>query len=141
MPSEQLENLVRSGQLKAEPPDRDDIAGLIQSGEERLRDAERPELALGSRFDLAYNAAHALSLAALRSHGYRPDKRFIVFQTLAQTIELPSEQWRVLATAHRKRNSLEYEGVTDVDDELAASVLRVTREVAKRVKALGGQLK
>jgi hypothetical protein len=134
MPSEQLENLVRSGQLKPEPADSDEIVGLIRSGEERLRDAERPELSVSSRFDLAYNAAHALSLAALRSNGYRPDKRFIVFQTLAHTMDLPAEQWRVLAAAHTKRNSFEYEGLAEIDEELVAAVLRVTREVAKRVK-------
>lgn len=136
MPSEQLENLVRRGQLKAEPPDRDEIAGLIRSGEERLRDAERPELSVSSRFDLAYNAAHAFSLAALRSHGYRPDQRFIVFPTLAHTIDLPAAQWRVLAAAHTKRNSVEYAGFADLDEELVAAVLRVAREVAKRVTLL-----
>lgn len=34
-------------------------------------------------FDLAYSAAHALCLAALRHHGFRPSKRYIVFQVLA----------------------------------------------------------
>ena len=135
MPSAQLENLVASGQLERESADADEIAGLIRSGEERLRDAERTELSVNSRFDLAYNAAHALSLAALRSHGYRPANRFIVFQTLAHTISLPAEQWRVLATAHTKRNAVEYEGLAEVDEKLGAAMLRVTREVGKRVKA------
>ena len=31
---------------------------------------------MDSRFDLAYSAAHALCLAALRHHGYRPSKRY-----------------------------------------------------------------
>jgi hypothetical protein len=135
MPSEQLKNLVATGQLEHESLDADEIAGLIRSGEERLRDAERTELSVNSRFDLAYNAAHALSLAALRSHGYRPANRFIVFQTLAHTIDLPAEQWRVLATAHTKRNAVEYEGFAEVDEEFVAAMLRVTGEVAKRVKA------
>ena len=136
MPSEKLENLVATGQLERESPDADEIAGLIRSGEERLRDAERTELSVNSRFDLAYNAAHALALSALRFHGYRPANRFIVFQTLAHTIDLPAEQWRVLATAHTKRNAVEYEGHADVGEEFVAAMLRVVREVAKRVKAL-----
>jgi hypothetical protein len=136
MPFEQLENLVKSGQLKAEAPDRDEIETLIRSGEERLRDASHADLSLISRFDLAYNAAHALSLAALRWHGYRPDKRFIVFQTLAHTIELPAAQWRVLSVAHTRRNAAEYEGIVDVNEEFLAAVLRVTREVAARVEQL-----
>ena len=58
----QLDNLVRIGQLKAEPPVDSEIAGLMRSGLSRLADAERTDLSLDSRFDLAYNAAHALAL-------------------------------------------------------------------------------
>lgn len=66
-----LENLAGSdGPLAAEPPDEKEIAGLVKSGKARLRDARNKALALESRFDLAYNAAHALCLAALRRCGY-----------------------------------------------------------------------
>lgn len=55
-----LENLAGPGKsLHKEPPDQSEINGLIGSGNARLRDAEIPTLALESRFDLAYNAAHA----------------------------------------------------------------------------------
>jgi hypothetical protein len=138
MPKPQLETLARIGDLKVEPPATAEIEGLIRSGETRLRDAENRNLALESRFDLAYNAAHALSLAALRWHGYRPNhKRYLVFQALAHTLALPPAQWRVLDDAHRRRNVIEYEGVVDVDEALVDAVLRVTREIAKRVRALG----
>jgi len=110
---------------------------LIRSGLARLEDASNTTLSLDGRFDLAYNAAHALSLAALRWHGYRSENRYLVFQTLAHTLKLPSEQWRVLDAAHRKRNYIEYEGVADVDEEIVAAVIRVTREVAARVRKLG----
>jgi hypothetical protein len=60
---------VRIGQLKAEPPAQAELDGLVRSGRVRLADAENASLSLESRFDLAYNAAHALSLAALRWHG------------------------------------------------------------------------
>lgn len=132
-----LDNLVRAGQLKREPPAQQELDGLIRSGVVRLRDAENAALSLESRFDLAYNAAHALSLAALRWHGYRSENRYLVFQTLAQTLKLPAEQWRVLASAHQKRNFIEYEGVADIEEQLVVAVLRVTREVASRVAKLG----
>lgn len=85
----ELENLLRVGKLAAEPGAPDEIAGLLTSGCERLVDARNESLALSSRFDLAYNAAHAFSLAALRWHGYRSDSRYLVFQTLPHTIGLP----------------------------------------------------
>ena len=94
------------------------------------------ELSLESRFDLAYNAAHVLSLAALRYRGYRSESRYLVFQCLQHTINLPKEQWRVLDQVHRKRNLAEYEGDVDVDEQLVEALMRVTREVAERVKEM-----
>ena len=80
MTSEKLDNLVRIGQLKQEPPRADELSGLKRSGLARLADAERADLAFESRFDLAYNAAHALALYALRSMGYRAQTRYLAFQ-------------------------------------------------------------
>jgi len=129
---------VRIGQLKSEPPEEAEVQGLARSGLRRLDDAERQELSLESRFDLAYNAAHALALAALRLRGYRSESRYLVFQCLQHTVGLPVEQWRVLDQAHRKRNLAEYEGYMDVDEQLVAATLRVARQVAERVKELAG---
>jgi hypothetical protein len=62
-----LENLCGPGKpLKPETPDANEITGLLRTGGARLHDAQNTTLALESRFDLAYNAAHALCLAALR---------------------------------------------------------------------------
>ena len=76
MPRKELDNLARVGKLKAEPAAEAETAGLIRSGLLRLRDAKMSSLSLESRFDLAYNAAHALSLAALRRHGYRSEAEY-----------------------------------------------------------------
>ena len=136
MPLPELDNLVRIGKLKAEPPATSELTGLLRSGSVRLADAQRGELSMESRFDLAYNAAHAFSLAAMRWHGYRSENRYLVFQSLTHTLNLPSAQWRVLDDAHRKRNLAEYEGDIEVDEALLAALLRVTNEVAERVRAL-----
>lgn len=131
-----LDNLVKIGQLKTEPPDKREISGLIHSGKVRLKDAELEQLSLESRFDLAYNAAHALALAALRWHGYRSESRYQVFQCLTHTLDLPAEQWRVLDHAHRKRNLAEYEGHIDVDSNLVESLIRTAKNVLKGVEEL-----
>ncbi len=134
----QFDNLVRIGQLHAEPTAVGELRGLIRSGILRLNDAAHEALSLEGRFDLAYNAAHALALAALRYQGYRSQSRYLVFQCLQHTINLPQEQWRVLDQAHRKRNLAEYEGALDVDEQLVAALLRVAGEVASRVEKLTG---
>jgi hypothetical protein len=104
----QLDNLVRIGKLKIEPPERAEFDGLVRSGSARLKDARNERLAAESRFDLAYNAAHALTLAALR----------------------------VLDRAHAKRNAAEYSGEMEIDAELLAALLRVGRELEEHVLGL-----
>lgn len=136
MPS-QLDNLVQIGTLKTEPPVQQEIDGLLRSGAVRIADAEKASNSLESRFDLAYNAAHAFSLAALRHRGYRSDNRYVVFQALPHTVGLATSEWRVLDSAHKKRNLTEYEGTSDIDEALVGAVIRIAREVEKRVIALG----
>lgn len=85
--SPQLANLARIGKLKAEAPDARELVGLLRSSKVRLQDAKQTSLALESRFDLAYNAAHAAALAALRVHGYRSENRYLVFQCLEHTLQ------------------------------------------------------
>lgn len=122
--------------LKREPPDAAEFAGLRQSALARLGDAENPENSLEGRFDLAYNAAHALCLAALRWHGYRSSNRYIVFQVLPHTLGLGPEVWRVLARCHDIRNLSEYEGDMTIDERILADLIAASRTVAAKVDAL-----
>ena len=138
MTREKLDNLARIGQLHSQPWSQREFEGLLASGIARLEDAKRPELSLEGRFDLAYNAAHALSLAALRWHGFRSESRYQVFQCLQHTVELEPAKWRVLDQAHRKRNLAEYEGHLDIDEALVDAVIRVASEVRTRVEPLKG---
>jgi len=132
-----FENLTGPGKpLRAEPPDSKEFAGLQRMGLARLQDAQKTGLALESQFDLAYNAAHALCLAALRWHGYRSGNRFIVFQLLPHTLGLGPEVWRVLSKCHDARNLGEYEGMLEVDTRLVADLITACQQVANKLEAL-----
>jgi hypothetical protein len=136
MPSA-FENLCGAGKpLKAEPPDAKEFAGLKRSGLARLKDAGTTTLSLESRFDLGYNAAHALGFAALRWHGYRSSNRYIVFQLLPHTLGLGPEVWRVLSKCHDLRNLGEYEGDLNIDERIVTDLIAACRIVAARVEAL-----
>ena len=129
-----LDSLCGPGKpLKAEPPDAVEFGGLVRSGLARLRDTRTPSLALESRFDLAYNAAHALCLAALRWHGYRATNRFIVFQALPHTLGLGPEVWRILSKAHEIRNRADYEGDIGVDERIVHDLIAACGIVAQAV--------
>jgi len=129
-----LEALCGPGKpLKNEAPDANEIAGLLRTGRARLHDAKNTALALESRFDLAYNAAHALCLAALRRMGYRSGNRYIVFQVLPHTLGLGPEVWRVLDKCHNTRNLGEYEGLLDVDARLVQDLISATETVSHAI--------
>lgn len=132
----ELDNLVATGALKREAPSTIEIASLMQSARARLRDARSERLALESRFDLAYNAAHAFALAAMRFHGYRSTNRYLVFQVLPHTAGVDTATWRVLAKAHGERNLVEYEGGGDVDARLLADLIAAATLLDETVTTL-----
>ena len=135
MPSA-LENLCGPGKpLRPEPADAAEFAGLLRSGSARLKDASNAALALESRFDLAYNAAHALCFAALRWHGYRSSHRYIVFQVVPQTLGLGPEVWRVLAKCHDSRNKGEYEGDLSIDERIVSDLISACSSVSAKLRA------
>jgi len=136
MTSAELERLAKIGALKRERASRAEFEGLLRSASARLKDAARADLALASRFDLAYNASHALALAALRRLGYRSDNRFLVFQALPHTAGLDDASWRLLSKCHERRNLAEYEGVVDVEERLVDDLVRTAERLLVAVSAL-----
>jgi hypothetical protein len=136
MTSPYLENLVKTGNLKSEPASQNEFDGLMRSAKARLADAHNAVLAVESRFDLAYNASHALALSALRWHGYRSDNRYIVFQRLQHTLGMPPAIWRLLAQCHQLRNVAEYEGYLEVSDQLLAELIDATETLRRQLALL-----
>ena len=137
MTSQNLDNLVKIKKLKAEPPDQKEFDGLIRSASVRLKDAQISSLSIEGRFDLVYNAAHALALAALRWHGYRSDNRYLVFQCLPHTLGIEGVVMQVLDKCHHARNRLEYQGEFDITESMLDALLDAARELHAKVLALG----
>lgn len=133
MSSPQLDNLVDIGQLKREPKNGKEFDGLVRFAKVRFDDAQKESLSNESRFDLAYNAAHSLALAALRWHGYRSTNRYLVFQALPHTTGLGPEVWRVLARCHQQRNLAEYEGDFEIEDQLLKDLLDASKALLVKV--------
>lgn len=132
----ELDNLVRIGQLKAEPRNSQEVTRMLAMAQTRLKDAKLGSLSLEGRFTSAYNAAHAAALAALRWHGYRSENRYTVFQSLVHTLGWPANRWRVLDTAHQKRNLAEYEGYLDVEESTVAEMCTLVQSLISDVQTL-----
>lgn len=136
MTLDNLANLVKIGELHEEPVNDKEFKGLVASATDRLNDVLNGNLTFESRFDLTYNAAHALALAALRYQGYRSNKRYLVFQCLAHTLGLSKSKTRVFAICHERRNLAEYQGHMDVDEQLLKELVSGTKELLKMVGEL-----
>ena len=127
---------MKATKLKEEPPDQAEFDGLVHAASARLKDAGLSALSPESRFSLAYDAAHSLSLAALRWHGFRPSDRYIVFQVLGDTVEFPNAKWRFLDNCHQKRNAALYEGDFAGDAQLITELISVTHDLLAAVSQL-----
>ena len=109
---------------------------MLAMAQTRLSDAKLNSLSLEGRFTSAYNAAHAAALAALRWHGYRSENRYTVFQCLTHTLGWPANRWRVLDTAHQKRNLAEYEGYLEVEESTVAEMCALVQGLIADVQTL-----
>lgn len=138
MSQPELDNLVRIGQLKAEPRNAQEVSRMLAMALTRLSDAKLSKMSLEGRFTSAYNAAHAAALAALRWHGYRSENRYTVFQCLTHTVGWPANRWRVLDTAHQKRNLAEYEGYLDIEESTVAEMCALVQGLIADVQTLTG---
>ncbi|MDO8320111.1 hypothetical protein [Rhodoferax sp.] len=136
MSQPELDNLVRIGQLKAEPRNAQEVTRMLAMARTRLSDAKLSNLSLEGRFTSAYNAAHAAALAALRWHGYRSENRYTVFQCLTHTLGWPANRWRVLDAAHQKRNLAEYEGYLDIEESTVAEMCALVQSLIADVQDL-----
>ena len=137
MALENLDNLVKINKLKAEPPDQKEFDGMVASAKRRLQDAGIEGVSEDGQFSMAYGAAHAISLAAMRWHGYRSDNRYLVFQCLQHTVGLESVKWRVLDRCHKARNLAEYEGHLEISSQLLKELIEITNELVMLVESMG----
>lgn len=136
MSTRELENLARIGQLKTEPRSPAEFKRMLDMARTRLADAQLGLVSREGRFTSAYNAAHAAALAALRWHGYRSENRYTVFQCLAHTVGWPASRWRVLDSAHQKRNLAEYEGFLEVEESTIKEMCGLVTELIDAVQSM-----
>jgi hypothetical protein len=136
MGKQELDNLVKIGNLKAEAASRKEFDGMLASARRGLVDAQNESIETDSQFDLAYGAAHRFALAALRQQGYRSENRITVFQTLVHTLDTDNADIQIFLRAHNERNLAEYEGRVDIDAKLLTDLIRCTKKLEAAVGKL-----
>ncbi len=133
-----LENLVRAGQLSIIPANADEIRHLLKGAENYLRDSRSASLTALGRFVLAHGAAHKFALAALRAESCRPVDRDgypkVVYQALESTAGAPRELWIALDRYHDRRNAAEYEAAPPATEAEAVDLVALTTKLQKLVR-------
>lgn len=136
MTSPNLERLARAGELKRERFTRGEFESLLRTATALLDDARRTQLSPESRFRLVYGASYALASAALRSHGYRSESRYLVFQCLEHTTSLDRARARLFSLCHDRRNKAEYTGEFEIEEALMEDFVHAAHELLEVVSAM-----
>lgn len=102
----------------------------------RLSDSSFLQMSQEGRFTSVYNALHSAALAALRWRGFRSENRYIVFQSLAHTVNWEPKFWRVIDSAHQERNLAEYEGFLEVEDSTILELCSLAEKLIDDVDRL-----
>lgn len=110
-----LDNLVRTGQLKAHAPTAAETLRLLASIERNVQDARASGISDETRFDAAYKAIMQCALVAMMAAGYRPSTNMpghhqTMIQSLPLTLEIEKDAWLVLDALRKKRNINDYTG-------------------------------
>ena len=134
-----LENLLKIGQLKAHPPQSEEIERLLLAAQRNLRDARVTGISPETRFDAAYKAIMQSALAALMMHGYRPDTNrpghhMTVLQSASLTVGVEAKRVVVLDALRRQRNVADYTG-DDIDDSAAENCIAESNRFIEDVLA------
>ena len=133
-----LDNLLRIGQIKEHPRDRDEIQNLLSAAQRNLADAEVAGISAETRFDVTYKAIMKCALAAMMAAGYRPDTNrpghhMTVIQSLPLTLGLSGPRITVLDALRRKRNLSDYTGA-EIDDVSADACEREAQTLLADVR-------
>lgn len=132
-----LADLVDKDRLVHAPSSREEIQAILARAARALSDAAVPELGPASRFDIAYTAAHAFALCALRAHDLRPAPgarhRGLAFLTLVHTIDAPEALASSLNGYHLLRSKAEAGDRDEVSEKDAKAMLKLAVALAKRL--------
>jgi len=131
-----LKQWVDNGWLRPHESSRAEVAGLLAIVERDLADAVG-EISADWRFGIAYNAVLKLCTILLHASGYRPERAFQHYRTIAALPFILGEARRddaaYLETCRVKRNRAEYDMAGVATDRDAAELLEFCRELRQDV--------
>lgn len=133
-----LNDWAKSGWLKPQKPERDQIARIFSVIDRDLEDSKQP-VSADSQFNIAYNAALQLCAIMLLAEGWRPDKLNAHYRTITAMPEILGRERQAdadyLDTCRSKRNGLEYDAAGRVSTAEAKELREFAVELRGAVVA------
>ncbi len=133
MGTQELDNLVKIGPLKVEPPTRSEYAGMVASARKRLVDAakRRPGPRQPVRSRLRSRPQASARGPSLRRLSFRRSHHGV-----AHTLATERSHIQTFLKAYNERNLAEYQDRTEIDAKLLADLLRSTNALETEVGKL-----
>lgn len=134
-----LDGLLKIGQIKEHPVNREEIETLLAAAARNLEDAGHTGISTETRFDCAYKTIMQSALAALLANGYRPSTnvpghQMTMIQALTHTIGLDPKRMVVLDALRKKRNINDYIGA-DLNEASTLACLKEASRLLNEVNA------
>ena len=131
-----LNDLVKTNQLKAHTPTRDQLTRIFGVVDRDLEDSKR-NLSPDGQFNIAYNAALQLCAIALLAEGWKADRLKAHYLTIYSLPKVLGEKWQegadYLETCRAKRNGLEYDAAGRVSARDAKELRDFAAELREAV--------
>ncbi|MBI4600830.1 MAG: hypothetical protein HY721_02610 [Planctomycetes bacterium] len=127
-----MELYLRNAWIRKHTTSPQEIANLLAVADRDIAQSQVPGLGPEWRFDIAYNAALQLAVAALAASGFRAErqnKHQRAFECLAFTVGLDRNDVDLLDRFRRKRHIAVYEQVGAVSDQEAAEMLSLSQRL------------
>jgi hypothetical protein len=132
-----LDLYLRNGWIRRHETAPQEIQSLLAVSDRDIVQSQTPGLGPEWRFDIAYNAAVQLAVAALAASGFRAErqnKHQRSIECLAFTVGLDRKDVDLLDRCRRKRHTAVYEQVGTVSDQEAEELLAFSRRLRRVVE-------
>jgi hypothetical protein len=133
-----LELWLQNSWLVTHSTSKDEIRNLLALADRDLADAGIAELSTDRRFNISYNAAHQLAIAALAAAGYRVARggshHHYAIQSLEYTVGISGGKVRILDRFRKKRNLSEYDAAGVVSELEAGELEELATDLRRKLE-------
>lgn len=133
-----LKNWAQSGWLVEHASSPEEMRELMGIARRDLKDCQTEGLSDDWRFNIAYNAALQLAIAALAAAGYRASRdshHYRVIQSLALTVGADADLVSQFDAFRKKRNISAYERMGTVSQQECGEMVKLAMTLEKQVRA------